>query len=70
MTENSKYHCFLNTGIPDIRKRTMMRGGTKLLVFFLFGFSVSEEQTCSWTETNEIDPALKEFTYDVGDGPK
>ena len=48
----------------------MMRGGTKLLVFFLFGFSVSEEQTCSWTETNEIDPALKEFTYDVGDGPK
>ena len=32
--------------------------------------SVSEEQTCSWPEKNELDPALKEFTYDVGDGPK
>ncbi|KAL3943937.1 MAG: hypothetical protein SGBAC_001971 [Bacillariaceae sp.] len=48
----------------------MMGGGTKFLFFFLFGLAVSEEQTCSWTETNEIDPALKEFTYDIGDGPK
>lgn len=48
----------------------MMRSRTILLLFFLLGLSVSEEQTCSWTETNEIDPALKEFTYNVGDGQK
>jgi len=47
-----------------------MRGATKLLYFLLFGLSVSEEQTCSWTNTNEVDPALQEFTYDVGDGPR
>ena len=37
----------------------------------------AEEQTCGWSgayncddSTTERDPALKEFTYDVGDGPQ
>ena len=47
----------------------------KATLFLLFlarscRISASEEQSCSWKQTDEIDPALKEFTYDVGDGPK
>ncbi|VEU43236.1 unnamed protein product [Pseudo-nitzschia multistriata] len=33
--------------------------------------SAREQPTCSWSACGEeIDPALKEFTYDVGDGPQ
>jgi prolyl 4-hydroxylase len=43
--------------------------GLSLLLFWIIGLSKSEEETCSLIN-DEIDPALKEMTYDVGDGPK
>lgn len=46
---------------------TRMRFYHLVLLLALFGLSKSEEQTCSWT-SEEVDPALQEMTYDVGDG--
>jgi hypothetical protein len=47
-----------------------MRNLTFLLVCLLGVVLVlAEEQTCSWNK-DEPDPALKEMTYDVGDGEK
>ena len=49
------------------------RSNIVLLLLVLFSFCVllvsGDEPTCSWT-SNERDPALKEMTYDVGNGPQ
>ena len=38
------------------------------LLYLLVGLSVVSAEGLQCSATNEIDPALKEMTYDVGDG--
>ena len=45
----------------------------KLFLLSLSGLAVAvyaQEQTCSVVDVDEVDPALKEMTYNVGDGEK
>jgi hypothetical protein len=43
---------------------------SSLVVLAPLTLAAGDDQTCSIVDVEERDPALKEFTYDVGDGPK
>jgi hypothetical protein len=48
-----------------------MKFGTYLSFLSIVGLSrCDDQQTCSWTDDDSVDPALTEFTYDVGNGPQ
>ena len=58
---------------PSQQQPSRSSSNIALLLLVLFSFCLffvyGDEPTCSWT-SSERDPALKEMTYDVGNGPQ